>query len=121
MVLGFRGFTLQGVQVLGSDLTEVDRLRLWEGFHERRRCSRDTHPESYITKYTSIRRLGFMGLTVQGVEFPGSGLTKVKRAGGKGRGGAREAREARERQQVTSPSSRGAAIERERQEITGYG
>jgi len=25
--------------------------------HESRRCSRDTHPESYITKYTSIQRL----------------------------------------------------------------
>ena len=30
---------------------------LWEGYHERRRCSSDTHPESYITKYTSTRRL----------------------------------------------------------------
>jgi len=30
---------------------------LWEGYHESRRCSRDTYPESYITKYTSIRRL----------------------------------------------------------------
>jgi len=28
----------------------------WEGYHESRRCSRDTYPESYITKYTSIRR-----------------------------------------------------------------
>jgi hypothetical protein len=24
----------------------------WEGFRESRRCSRDTYPESYITKYT---------------------------------------------------------------------
>ena len=31
-----------------------DRLR--EGCRENRRCSRDTYPESYITKYTSIRR-----------------------------------------------------------------
>jgi len=30
---------------------------LWEGYHESRRCSRDTNPESYITKCTSIRRL----------------------------------------------------------------
>ena len=30
---------------------------LWEGYRESRRCSRDTYPESYITKYTSIRRL----------------------------------------------------------------
>ena len=29
---------------------------LWEGYRESRRCSRDTYPESYITKYTSIRR-----------------------------------------------------------------
>ena len=28
----------------------------WEGYHESRRCSRDTYPESYITKYTSIRK-----------------------------------------------------------------
>ena len=28
----------------------------WEGYHESRRCSRDTYPESYTTKYTSIRR-----------------------------------------------------------------
>ena len=35
-----------------------DRLRVgWEGYRESRRCSRDTYPESYITKYTSIRRL----------------------------------------------------------------
>ena len=27
-----------------------------EGYHESRRCSRDTCPESYITKYTGIRR-----------------------------------------------------------------
>ena len=30
---------------------------LWEGYHESRRCSRDTYPESYITKHTSIRRI----------------------------------------------------------------
>ena len=34
-----------------------DRLRVgWEGYHESRRCKRDTYPESCITKYTSIRR-----------------------------------------------------------------
>jgi len=27
----------------------------WEGYHEGRRCSWDTYPESYITEYTSIR------------------------------------------------------------------
>ena len=30
---------------------------LWEGYRESRRCFRDTYLESYITKYTSIRRL----------------------------------------------------------------
>ena len=30
---------------------------LWEGYNESRRCSRDTYPESYITKNTSIRRI----------------------------------------------------------------
>ena len=28
---------------------------LWEGYHEGRRCSRDTYLESYITKFTRIR------------------------------------------------------------------
>jgi len=27
-----------------------------EGYRESRRCSRETYPVSYITKYTSIRR-----------------------------------------------------------------
>jgi len=45
-----------------------DRLGVvWEGYHESRRCSRDTYPESYTTKYTSIRiflrRLGPGNLT----------------------------------------------------------
>jgi len=31
-------------------------LACWEGYHKSRRCSRGTYPESYITKYTSIRR-----------------------------------------------------------------
>ena len=42
-------------------MTSMDRLRagwLTEGYHESRRCSRDTYLESYTTKYTSIRRLG---------------------------------------------------------------
>jgi len=35
-----------------------------EGHHERRRCSRDTYPESCITKFTSIRsKSGSRGLT----------------------------------------------------------
>ena len=28
----------------------------WDGYHESERCSRDTYPESSITKYTNIRR-----------------------------------------------------------------
>jgi len=32
------------------------RLSGGEGYHESRRCSRETYPESCITKYTSIRR-----------------------------------------------------------------
>ena len=38
----------------GTDRHRVGTL--WEGYDESRRCSRDTYPESYITKYTSIRR-----------------------------------------------------------------
>jgi len=37
-------------------IERVERGGLWEGYHESRRCSRNTYPESYITKYTSIRR-----------------------------------------------------------------
>ena len=33
-------------------------LKLIDGYHESRRCSRDTYPESYITKNTSLRRYG---------------------------------------------------------------
>ena len=43
------------VKVDNSGANESDRL--WEGCRESRRCSRDTYPESYITKYTSIQRL----------------------------------------------------------------
>ena len=32
-----------------------------EGYHESRRCSRDTYPESYITKSTSIREKKQLG------------------------------------------------------------
>ena len=37
----------------------------WEGYHDSRRCSRDTYPESYITKYTSIRRLMTLALKMK--------------------------------------------------------
>ena len=35
-----------------------EALKLWEGFREGRRFSRDTYPESYITKYTKWFRDG---------------------------------------------------------------
>ena len=34
----------------------MERAGLWEGYHESRRCSRDTYPESCIIKYNSIRK-----------------------------------------------------------------
>jgi len=48
----------------------------WEGYHESRRCSRDTYPESYITKYTSIRCLYgyFMDRTPFGIRDSGFGI-----------------------------------------------
>ena len=38
----------------------TDSRPLWEGYRESRKCSRDTFLESYITTYTSIRRLKFI-------------------------------------------------------------
>jgi hypothetical protein len=38
------------------DAGVIDSRLVWEGYHESRRCSTDTYPESYITKYTSMRR-----------------------------------------------------------------
>ena len=35
----------------------VGTHELWEGYLDSRICSRDTYPESYIPKFTSIRRL----------------------------------------------------------------
>ena len=37
----------------------------WEGYRESRWCSRDTFPESYITKYTSIRRQSVFPASVE--------------------------------------------------------
>jgi len=43
--------------VLGTSYVDHTLVGLlWEGYHESRRCSGDICPESYITKYTSIRR-----------------------------------------------------------------
>ena len=47
----------QRLQVVGvGGLIDSGSIPLWGGYHESRICSRDTYPESYITKYTSIRR-----------------------------------------------------------------
>ena len=37
--------------------TTLEGVDLWEGYRESRRRSKDTYPDSYITKYTSIRRI----------------------------------------------------------------
>ena len=34
----------------------IQELILWKGYRESRKCSRDTYPELYITKYTRTRR-----------------------------------------------------------------
>ena len=74
-VLGFVsvGSRVQGVinvecRVQGSTLelgvhTHVGPL--WKGYHESTKCSRNTYPESHITKYTSIRRLGLGDLEIE--------------------------------------------------------
>ena len=51
----------RGLHLAGrwSHVAIADRLRvdwLWEGCRESRSCSRDTYPESCITKYASMRR-----------------------------------------------------------------
>ena len=58
-----------------------------------RRCSRDTYPESYITKYTSVRRQyvsqGFTGVPLElavtlvglWVEVLGGGSTTARKEG----------------------------------------
>ena len=60
----------------------------WEGCCESRRCSRDTYPEAYIIKYTSVRRLIFgpgekivrfsrqVGLSVKRNDHPVRGSSK---------------------------------------------
>ena len=47
-----------------------------EGYHESRRCSRDTYPESCITKYTGIRRKnnGCRGRILVYEDYCGRGL-----------------------------------------------
>jgi len=53
---------------------------LWEGCRESRRCSRDTYPESYITKYTSIRRLNSPGAPKRLPPAPAAPIERRSRA-----------------------------------------
>jgi len=53
-------------EVASRDHTFVGPL--WKWYHRSRRCSRDTYPESFITKYTSVRR-----------QVRGGGLSAVER------------------------------------------
>ena len=46
---------------------------LWEGYRERRRCSRDTYPESYITNYTN--HISFCAVAPIGVRGNELGVT----------------------------------------------
>ena len=39
------------------NLSIIVYLVIYMMYHESRRCTRNTYPESYITKYTSIRRI----------------------------------------------------------------
>jgi len=55
--LGFQDEVPVGVLEAHASRDHTLAGPLWEGCRESRRCSRDTYPESYITKYTSIRRL----------------------------------------------------------------
>jgi len=57
------------------------------GYHDSRRCSRDTYPESYITKYTSIRRLcSGLGFEAEGLRFGFWGWGKCEGCGMRGGG-----------------------------------
>ena len=51
---------------------------LWEGYRESRRCSRDTYPESYITKYTSVRRIHDVCYVVSARWFEGFGTPRFR-------------------------------------------
>ena len=45
------------MQALVGHISLSDRVSpLWDGCRESRRYSRNTYPESYVTKYISIRR-----------------------------------------------------------------
>ena len=48
--------TVQGAFLALAAVTPQPSTLNREGCRESRRCSRDTYPESYIPKYTSIRR-----------------------------------------------------------------
>jgi len=51
----YTGSEAEFVKALCYKLSEVCPITR-EGFCESRRCSRDTHPESYVTEYTQYRK-----------------------------------------------------------------
>ena len=59
-----------------------DRLGVWEGYHESRRCLRDIYPESHVTKHTSARGYFYMCVYVHikyTTRLQGSSETTAKR------------------------------------------
>ena len=65
----------------------------WEGCRESRRCSRDIYPESYITKYTSIRRYNILASSAVSVQRRFARLRQVDvRLHGKGNSNSHGAR-----------------------------
>jgi len=86
------GGALVGCEPREMPVTEGDKTQDWlaqrifiHHIHERRRCSSDTYPEAYITKYTSIqsRKVIFEGtapLMVLMVLFPSGALRGGKRS-----------------------------------------
>ena len=52
---------------------------VWEGYHKSKRCSRDTYPESYVIKYTSIRRLKIAWKRAQARQTGETNQTVVER------------------------------------------
>jgi len=53
-----------GVGVQNTRLIDSGLVGSTKGYHESRRCSRDTYPESYTNKHTSIRRSMGEGFTL---------------------------------------------------------
>ena len=53
-------FSRASRSALHSTCKYIQLEKTWEGYLESKRCSRDTYPESNITKYPSIRRLCYL-------------------------------------------------------------